>query len=136
MNLAQIILIILSLPHPTLYDSKAYALGISTSNTTRINRNVVETELDLPLVREFLHLTLNGIQDISVKSSVLKIMVIDNLLVVLAIGENTEELFQVDIVYITGAYPSPGAEIYVKTWRTGTAAQLGDSFQMSGIALL
>ena len=53
--------------------------------------NIVEADLDLALVREFLHLALNRIQDISVKSSVLKIMVIDNLLVVLAIGENTED---------------------------------------------
>ena len=63
-------------------------------------------------------------------------MVVDDLLVVLAVGKYTEELLQVDIVDITGTYPAPGTEVNIQTRCAGTAAQLGDTLQVTGVALL
>ena len=135
-DLPQVVFVILSLPHLALDNSEADTLGITAGNTSRINRHIVEAELNLAFVRQLLHLALNRIQHIPMESSVLQVMVINNLLVILAVSEDTKEFLEVDIVYITGPYPSPGTEINIKTWRSGATAQLGNALQVTGVSLL
>ena len=104
---------ILSLPHPTLYDGEADTLRIPSGDSTRIDGYVIKAELNLSLIGKLLHLALHGIQHITVEGSVLQVMVINDFLMVLAVSEDTEEFLEVNIVDITGADPAPGAQIYV-----------------------
>ena len=83
---------ILRLPHLTFYYGKEDAVGISTGDTTGVNGFILETELHLTFIRKLFHLTLHGIQNIPMESSILNIMVVDDLLMILAIGKNSEKL--------------------------------------------